>query len=63
MGVVMHGCVVEWVHVRGVVGGAGLAWLVRGSGVVWLRVVVWSGDVCAWVVCRGRGCGCEWEWV
>ena len=63
MGVVMHGCVGEWVDVCGVVGGMGLLWLVCGGGVVWLSVVVWCGDVCCWVVCGGRGCEWEWEWV
>ena len=61
----IHGCVGEWVDVCGVVGGVGLVWLVCGSGVVWLCEVAWSGDVCGWVVCRGRGCGWMWEleWV
>ena len=62
MGVVMHGCVGEWMDVCGVVGGVGLVWMVRGSGGVWLCVVVWCGDVSDWVVCRGRGRGWEWEW-
>ena len=62
VGVLMHGCVGEWVDVCGVVCGVGLVQLVCGGGVVWLSMVVWSGDVCGWVVCRGRGCGWEWEW-
>ena len=63
MGVVMHGCVGEWVDVSGVVGGEEVVWLVRGGGVVWLCVVVWCEDVCGCVVCGGRGCGWEWAWV
>ena len=34
VGVVMHGCVGEWVDVCGVIGGMGLVWLVRECGVV-----------------------------
>ena len=59
----MGAWVSEWMDVCGVVGGVGLVWLVCGVGVVRLCVVVWCGDVCGWVVCRGRKCGWEWEWV